>query len=301
MAALAISVVAVATASAEAPEFGRCVKKAKAEGSGYSNAGCTTEVGSGAKYEWKSGPGETAEDRQFTSESRFVLTGKDKVCLKWREAVEEGNLPLANKILEEHGYTAKECEETLAMHGGRGEDQEPVTLETVGGKTVECEELSATGEYSGPKTIANLNTTFKGCTALEVFACQSPGAKAGEVTTSALDGELNLIKKESEPISNLAGIALSATSGNIAELECGGFLKVVVTGSVIHEVTTNKMVLEENEKFKQRKGHQIPENFDGGPQQVLESSIGGAPNEQSGETLLTKLKNKEKIEVNTVA
>jgi hypothetical protein len=302
VAAIAVSATAVATAAAEPPEFGRCVKKAKAEGTGYSSSTCTTAVSSGAKFEWLSGPGAKAH---FSSASRFVLTSKDKVCLKSREAKEEGNEALANKILEEHHFTAEECEATLAMHGGRGEAQEPVTLETVSGSTVECEELSASGEYTGAKTVGNVLTTFKGCSTAGSIGCQSPGASPREVRTSALEGSLGLIKKEAEPVSSAAGIDLAATSGNIAEMECGPifgefFEKIVVTGSVIHEVATNKMVLEENEKFIERKGHQKPENFDGGPQDVLESSLNGGANEQSGEDLLTKLTNEEKIEVNTV-
>jgi hypothetical protein len=59
------------------------------------------------------------------------------------------------------------------------------------------------------------------------------------------------------------------------------------------------MLLEENEKFVQSKGLQKPENFDGGEKDVLESSVDGGAPEQAGESLLTKLYNEEKIEVNT--
>jgi hypothetical protein len=52
LAALAMSAVFVSSASATAPEFGRCIKKAKAEGSGFSDAGCLKAVGTGAKFEW---------------------------------------------------------------------------------------------------------------------------------------------------------------------------------------------------------------------------------------------------------
>ena len=69
---------------------------------------------------------------------------------------------------------------------------------------------------------------------------------------------------------------------------------------MIHQVTANKMVLEETEKFVQSKGLQKPENFDGGPQDVLESSLEGAKPVQAGEGLLTKLINEEKIELSTV-
>jgi hypothetical protein len=52
IAAFAMSAIAVASASAEAPEFGRCLKKATKTGSGFSDAGCTKAVGSLATYEW---------------------------------------------------------------------------------------------------------------------------------------------------------------------------------------------------------------------------------------------------------
>jgi len=51
-AALAMSVVTVAGASGAAPEFGRCLKKAVAGGSGASDASCKKPVGTGAKFEW---------------------------------------------------------------------------------------------------------------------------------------------------------------------------------------------------------------------------------------------------------
>ncbi len=305
IAALAISAVAVSSASAAAPEFGRCVKKAKAEGTGYSNSGCTTSAsGSEAKYKWESGPG---ANPGFTSVSRFVLTSKDKICLKWKTLLEEGKTEEAAALLAAHHWTPKECEETLAMHGGRGEDEEPVTLETTTGSVVECEELYAKGEYSGTSEIANLKTTFIGCTsntALGILSCESAGASMGEIKPSTLDGKLGILVKESLPQFDTVGIELYAASGNVAEFECGptvfGYFDTVVTGSVIHEVKANKMVLEENEKFVQKNGYQHPENFYGGPQAVLKSSTGGASPVQAGEGLLTELTNEEKIEVNTV-
>jgi hypothetical protein len=60
VAALGISAVLVASASATAPEFGRCLKKAKAEGKGYTSNKCTTAgEGTKAKYEWVPGAGKT--------------------------------------------------------------------------------------------------------------------------------------------------------------------------------------------------------------------------------------------------
>lgn len=58
IAALAMSALAAASASATAPEIGRCIKKAKAEGKGFTSANCTVAgEGTKAKYEWLPGPG----------------------------------------------------------------------------------------------------------------------------------------------------------------------------------------------------------------------------------------------------
>jgi hypothetical protein len=303
IAALAICAVAVSSASAAAPEFGRCIKKSKAEGSGYSNAGCTTSAESGAKYEWTN----SLSKAKFESKGRFVETTKLKRCLIWQEEVRAGNLAHAAALLAGWGYTEAECIETIE----KGEGKEEAVLETVHGSKVECSGVSATGEYTSPKTVS-VNSTFTGCTTTEFeqeVTCQSAGASSGEVKIKPLDGELNIIKKESLPTSNTVGISLAAASGTvITEFECGPFFpgtlniyaKLVTTGSVIHQVTANKMLLEENEKFVQSKGLQKPENFDGGEKDVLESSLDGGEPVQAGESLLTRLYNEEKIEVNTV-
>ena len=60
VAVFAVSVMASASASAEAPEFGRCLAKA---GGKFSDAGCTKGVVSKGKFEWTSG----VEKNKFTS------------------------------------------------------------------------------------------------------------------------------------------------------------------------------------------------------------------------------------------
>lgn len=294
MALLAIGGVAASTAAAEAPEFGRCIKKAKAEGSGFSSANCTTAVGSGAKFEWQAGPG---PNPHFSSEARFVPTGTYKHCLAWHREVEAGNTKAAEEILAKYGLTAEQCEKVLAEEEGK----EPAVLETVTGLRIECGGAGSVGEYSGTKTVANVVTTFTECEFAEVYACQSPGAKAGEIVSASLKGVLGVIKTEGLPTNNKIGLDLSATSGEvISEIECGPFIKVVVTGSVIHQLQVNKMLLEENEKFIQKKGSQKPERFEGEPVDVLESSLGGGTPVQAGLGLLTRLTNDEKIEVSSV-
>ena len=56
----ALIAVAASSAWATAPEYGRCIKKAKAEGKGYTANKCTVSgEGSKAKYEWVPGAGKT--------------------------------------------------------------------------------------------------------------------------------------------------------------------------------------------------------------------------------------------------
>ncbi len=69
------------TASAEAPEFGRCVKVAKGTGS-FKNANCTIAL-AGGSYEWLPGPG---PGNKFT----FSYTGSPSPL--WFESV-GGNKP----------------------------------------------------------------------------------------------------------------------------------------------------------------------------------------------------------------
>jgi hypothetical protein len=58
--AFAFGAVAATSAMATAPEYGRCLKKAKAEGKGYTANKCTVAAeGTKAKYEWVPGAGKT--------------------------------------------------------------------------------------------------------------------------------------------------------------------------------------------------------------------------------------------------
>jgi hypothetical protein len=330
VAALSISVVAVASASAEAPEYGRCIKKAgKASGEGYSNGSCTTAVSSGARYEWAPGPG---AKNKFSSVERFIYSGKYNNCSRAiseeniaikdtalaKTARENGEIAVAEKLEREaveHQSVANEfygksgvkephrgeCEVVIETEHAKA----PAELETVGGTTVTCGGVTSEGEYSGLKTVSNLKTTFTDCEG-DGFKCTTSGAETGEIETSALQGELGVIEKEN-PITKAKpkiGLDLAAAAGaNVTEFSCGvpGFeIHVVVTGSVIHQVKADAMVSEETETFTQNKGKQKPEAFEGASPDVLETSIGGGTPQQSGMTLRGTLTNEESIEVNAV-
>lgn len=317
--ALAISAVAVSSASAAAPEFGRCIKKATKGGEGYSNAGCTLAVSASAKYEWAPGPGPKPK---FTSTTRYVFPPQHKYCergLAEAKIAEEdralaaaararGEIVLAEKYeseAAEHEAAAATwfkkaklekagCEKLIEEEKYDAASE----LETVGGLAVTCARLSSEGEYTGAKTVGDLTTTFYECEHSGI-ACQSPGAEEGVIVSSTLDGELGVISsetKEGETKIKTVGIGLFPATGSVvSEIDCGP-IAITVTGSVIHEVATDKMITEEVEEFSQSKGKQKPERFAGGELDVLESSFGG----QSGLELRGTLVNEEAIEVNRV-
>ena len=318
VAVLAIGAVAAAGASAEAPEYGRCIKKAKTEGAGFSDSNCGTAVGTEGKYEWLAGPGPKAG---FTSIEKFIFSGKYTNCLRARgeeeiaaqkrkeaETAPEPEKARLIREAEEHERVAEEkrakaklgkaeCETLIEEERAKA----PAVLETVTGLTVTCGGVTSAGEYTGVKTVGNLTTTFTEC-AIAGFSCQSAGAEEGEIATNTLDGSLGVVQKE-EPLTKTKvkiGLDLYPAEGSVvAEFSCDG-VPIVVTGSVIHEVKANKMVLTETEKFTQSKGKQKPEKFEGQPADVFETSLSGGPNVQSGLMLKGELTNEEKIEVNTV-
>lgn len=293
--ALAVGLIAAATASAAAPEFGRCIKKAKAEGSGYSDSKCNEATGSAARYEWVAGPGSKP---RFSAVERFVGTANYRRCLMAREDEEAGDLEGAKKIYEQFGLSKAICEPILA----EAEGKEPVVIETTTGVRVECGAVSTTGEYAGAKTVGDVATVFTECAVSESSTtCQSAGAASGEVLTHTLNGELGVIKTEGVPKNNKIGLDLKATTGEvIAEFECGALTQITVTGSFIRQVRANVMFLEEDERVTQNKGFQKPEKFEAEPIDVLEMSFNHETPIQSGLGLLTRLTNEEKIEINSV-
>jgi hypothetical protein len=186
---------------------------------------------------------------------------------------------------------------TSAMKAGN-----VATLETKAGSKVTCTaEKTTGGEYTGLKTVGNVNVQFNGCTS-SGLKCNSTNPLGGpeEIKTKTLEGELGVEKKGATKVADKIGLDLKAVGGgNVAEFECGG-VKIIVKGSVIHNVKTNKMQATAAEIFKQKAGKQTPEMFEGQPKDILETSIAGGKFEQSGQEIEAEVTNEEQIEVNSV-
>lgn len=169
------------------------------------------------------------------------------------------------------------------------------TLHTpaVGGEVV-CGGFKDSGKIATPTTQTGVVSIFTKCVSLGKN-CTSPGAgaKKGEIKTKALKGVLGYINKGA----GKAGVALSAESGSIlAEFNCEG-LEIVVTGSVIGEITpTNTFTKTSNDIFAVTGGGlQTITAFEGeaAKSHVLESLVSGSGPFESGQEATAVQKGEE--------
>jgi len=162
---------------------------------------------------------------------------------------------------------------------------------------ISCLGGTSTGEITSDKTTAKNVATFTGCES-SGSKCES-GATEGVIVTKALAGNLNGIT------SSLPGVRLFSEAegrgGKLAEFECGGIVKVVVTGSVIGSLSgaagtnaeTGKLLGSSTLAFTESEGKQKYTSFSEGPEkgekEQLSSVINGGTPELSGQSVSTKL------------
>ena len=164
---------------------------------------------------------------------------------------------------------------------------------------VTCTGETGAGEYTGLKTVGGEVITLTGC---ERSAEQcSSGATAGEIVTSTLEGALGVVKLGASSSKNTIGLDLhpAGETSPVMEFSCGGS-SVSVQGSVIMPISADKMLPALKLTAKASKGKQAPERFEGGPKDILEESIAGAPFEPIGVTVAITQTNEEDVEVNSV-
>jgi hypothetical protein len=147
-------------------------------------------------------------------------------CLAGGTEWEKLPVPVGSKI----GFTSKSA---VA--------KEKATLETVGGKKVECEVTGTTvegkGEITGPKTVAKVVVTFHGCKGPVSSTCTTHGQSSGVIVTKEASGELVYLEGTE---SGAKKVGLYANKGGtvspLAEFEClnsGNGSLIKVTGTLI--------------------------------------------------------------------
>jgi hypothetical protein len=212
------------------------------------------------------------------------------------EKVEEG------KRSHYHGgYKNKNCTRPSAGHNGKYEwtpgpgtnnkfsgiadEPEPV-LETTGGEHMECSVMELHGEYTGPKTEKE-KVSFGGCqieNAGKAQPCETIPVKEGDLETlSEFEGELGVVKSGAKPV--VGWDLKNSGSGPLYTYVCAAEGEVpsregTIEGSVIGTLAKsfagsdiNKMSIYSDLEYKQSKGLQDPESFEGQPADVLSTKL----------------------------
>jgi hypothetical protein len=178
--------------------------------------------------------------------------------------------------------------EKQTLSGTAGE----TTLTTVGHTTIKCLTATISGEYTGPKT-ATVNIVFHSCTNSAAAQCQSEPTSKGEIKTLPLEAELGFIKnlvKEGKT-SIVVGMDLKAQSpfSDLIIFDCGGLAESIrVDGSVIGRVKPiNKMSTTSSVLFTTTSsGKQLPEKFQGEPNDTLTTTFMSGLESSSGASTL---------------
>jgi hypothetical protein len=153
-------------------------------------------------------------------------------------------------------------------------------LQTVGGAKLTCAADTNVGEITAPQS-GFVKITFTGCK-LKKIPCNTPGVAPGEIITGMLSMKIGYINKAKKEV----GVDLEEPTGApFITFVCGAAMRAVVIGSVIGRITpVNKVVVPPATfklKFAQTAGVQKIAKLEGGPIDVLETSLGG-PFEGSG-------------------
>lgn len=154
-ATLAVGLAVVASASAEAPEFGRCLKAEKVENKyngGFTNSSCTTASGSKTgKYEWFPG---AAKGRNKTSGGKGLLETVNKLSVECQTEASVGEYSGAKEV-KNVVVTFKGCEtvgDTCSTEGAAEGELVTKTLEGIVGFENKARKKTAFDLYPDGKT-----------------------------------------------------------------------------------------------------------------------------------------------------
>ncbi len=199
-AVMAILVVAVGSASASSPEWGKCVAKA---GGKYTDSNCQTK-GKPGSFEWEKGS--SLPNVKFTSHD----VGSGGVLSTFLTSCEKGGEDTANRLPK------AKCE----AEGGTWSTDEEEAVK------IECESEHAAGEQAGKSGVQNVAVTFEGCKAFGALPCKSSGAAEEEININPLKGTLGYINKGAKTV----GVLLEPVEkhGAFAKFECAEVIETVV-------------------------------------------------------------------------
>ena len=202
------------------------------------------------------------------------------------------------------GFTKSSCEETTPTRpryrwdpgaekpGFTAASSGAATLETTGKTKVTCSSAAITGTITSRGTSGE-TIRFRGCSS-PAGSCSGSGLASGELLTSPLQGALGWESKAKNKIV----LALVPLSQPFLRYACGSGASTTVTGSLLVPVKAGKMEASSKIKLKATHGKQKPESLEDGERDVLSSSTGGGPAEQTGLTLNATQVDEQELEVN---
>ena len=218
------------------------------------------------------------------------------------EGVKEGK-----KTVYSGGYASAHCTRTKPLHNGKYEwlpgpgtknkffgEGEEALFTTVGGQTLYCSGMTEKGEYTGPKTM-KLKLSYQICEDAAKRPCQTTPAHAGEIEALAtMEGTLAYINGAKK----IAGWDLKPEggSGALFTYYCGTLPESIhtVEGSVIGQAKNgfvvgnlNKMSKRGAIAYKDVKGKQLPEAFEGQATDTLTTTTTGIEMRSPEQTGLT--------------
>jgi hypothetical protein len=244
-----------------------------------------------------------ASSRTVLAERALPEVGR---CVKVAGVREEG-------VLEFHGaFENATCVEENLANAGRYEwipgpgahakfsgTSGATTLQTVGHPGIKCTSGAYAGEYTAAKA-ARETVTLSGCKqTLTSEPCHSASAAAGEIASSALEGELGFIQDFFQGTTRTVSVGLDLKhSPALVTAECGSAREpVVVEGSVIAPFgSIDKMSATNTLKYAASSGRQLPEAFEEAANDTLLAHFGGS-SEQAGLTATEKVSGEEKLEI----
>jgi hypothetical protein len=258
VAVFAMGAITAGTASAVAPEFGQCLKKATSGGAGFSDSKCNKAVASGALYEWVAGAVAGKEHFTSTGTTATLKTsgGKTVTCSKENstgEYLKDG--------------TNKKESTTVNFTSCKASG---FTCTTAGDKTGELTTNPLIGEV-GFENSAKTKTALK----LE----PAPGHEGFFIKFSCI------------------GLKVEVIGNNPAKPLCKPKIEPPCVGGAEHGILVpikpNVMAEKEALKYKENEaGEQIPSKWEGSPKETyLESDFEETAFERAGQTITSTIKN----------
>jgi hypothetical protein len=137
---------------------------------------------------------------------------------------------------------------------------------------VECTSSTAKGKRG--RTESTSIVEFKGCTSAGEKCTGGKGAKAGEIITYELEGELGVINEAKGEVGEVIIGKASNPEGLSVEFKCGA-TEIKTKGSVIGKVTpvNEKALAKSTLTFAAAGETQIPDEFEGGAKDTLETEV----------------------------